>query len=327
MANPELSQRIQSLPDELIALEGERETSERLRRIDALRDHARALGPLDGIEDMALADYDRDWLVRYTYNSNAIEGSTLTLEDTSLVLEGEFVPSDSPARYVFAARGVADGMAYVREYAKEGRRLDEELIRRIHEVTALDLQPFARGTFRPYGYLARITATRVKTADPLEIHDDLQSLIDGLDGSDAHPLLKAAGFHAMFENIHPFMDGNGRTGRQLLNFILLGHGYRPVAIKYDAGRAYARSLEAWQVDGDPTSFCSTLLDCVEQEERAFIDLIEGLRRKPEPSRTIRSKTDLLDEFGETLRKNLDRRGKEGGNDGIDHEGPARHMGH
>lgn len=68
---------------------------------------------------MALADYDRDWLVRYTYNSNAIEGSTLTLEDTSLVLEGEFVPSDSPARYVFAARGVADGMAYVREYARE----------------------------------------------------------------------------------------------------------------------------------------------------------------------------------------------------------------
>lgn len=136
MANPELSQRIQSLPDELIALEGERETSERLRRIDALRDHARALGPLDGIEDMALADYDRDWLVRYTYNSNAIEGSTLTLEDTSLVLEGEFVPSDSPARYVFAARGVADGMAYVREYAKEGRNLDEELIRRTIPATS-----------------------------------------------------------------------------------------------------------------------------------------------------------------------------------------------
>lgn len=131
----------------------------------------------------------------------------------------------------------------------------------------------------------------------------------------------------MFDNIHPFMDGNGRTGRQLLNFILLGHGYRPVAIKYDAGRAYARSLEAWQVDGDPTSFCSTLLDCVEQEERAFIDLVEGLRRKPEPSQGIRSKTDLLDKFGETLQKNLDRRGKEGRNDGIDHEGLVHHMSH
>lgn len=220
-------------------MKGGWEISERLRRIDALKDRARSLEPLDGVEDMALADYDRDWLVCYTYNSNAIEGSTLTLEDTSLVLEGEFVPSDSPARYVFAARGVADGMAYVREYAKEGRKLYEELIRRLHEVTALDLQPFARGTFRPYGYLARITATRVKTADPLEIRDDLQVLVDVLNGSGAHPLLKAAGFHTMFENIHPFMDGNGRTGRQLLNFMLLKHGYRPVAIKYDARRDYA----------------------------------------------------------------------------------------
>lgn len=277
MANPELSQRIQELPEELLGLEREPGIVERLRRIDALKDRARALDPLDGVEDMALADYDRDWLVRYTYNSNAIEGSTLTLEDTSLVLEGEFVPSDSPARYVFAARGVADGMAYVREYAKEGRKLNEELIRRLHEVTALDLQPFARGTFRPYGYLARITATRVKTADPLEIRDDLRSLIDGLDGCAAHPLLRAAGFHAMFENIHPFMDGNGRTGRQLLNFVLLRNGYRPVAIKYDAGRSYARGLEAWQVDGKPDSFCSIFLDCVEQEEQTLVDLIERLR--------------------------------------------------
>ena len=277
MANPELSQRIQELPEELLGLEREPGIAERLRRIDVLKDRARALDPLDGVEDMALADYDRDWLVRYTYNSNAIEGSTLTLEDTSLVLEGEFVPSDSPARYVFAARGVADGMAYVREYAKEGRKLNEELIRRLHEVTALDLQPFARGTFRPYGYLARITATRVKTADPLEIRDDLRSLIDGLDGCAAHPLLRAAGFHAMFENIHPFMDGNGRTGRQLLNFVLLRNGYRPVAIKYDAGRSYARGLEAWQVDGKPDSFCSIFLDCVEQEEQTLVDLIERLR--------------------------------------------------
>lgn len=277
MANPELSRHIQALLDELNALEGGREISERLRRVDALKDRARSLEPLDGVEDMALADYNRDWLVRYTYNSNAIEGSTLTLEDTSLVLEGEFVPSDSPARYVFAARGVAAGMAYVREYAKEGRKLNEELIRRLHEVTALDLQPFARGTFRPYGYLARITATRVKTADPLEIRDDLQVLVDVLNGSGAHPLLKAAGFHAMFENIHSFMDGNGRTGRQLLNFMLLRNGYRPVAIEYDAGRAYARGLEAWQVDGKPDSFCSIFLDCVEQEEQTLVNLVERLR--------------------------------------------------
>ena len=73
------------------------------------------------------------------------------------------------------------------------------------------------------------------------------------------------------------MDGNGRTGRQLLNFMLLKHGYRPVAIKYDAKRDYARGLEAWQVDGKPDSFCSIFLDCVEQEGQTLVDLIEQLR--------------------------------------------------
>ena len=170
MPNTQLRQHIDDMPGILAKLERIPEITTRLDLIDTLRAHALSLEPLDGVETMALSDYDRDWLVRYTYNSNAIEGSTLTLQDTSLVLEGEFVPSDSPARFVFAARGVADGMAYVREYASERRELDPELIQRIHEVTALDLQPFARGTFRPYGYLARITATRVKTADPLDRH-------------------------------------------------------------------------------------------------------------------------------------------------------------
>ena len=71
-------------------------------------------------------------------------------------------------------------MAYVRRYVGEGRELDLDLIRRIHEVTALGpatVRPVAR--FAPYGYQARITATKVKTADPLDIQDDLQALIDG----------------------------------------------------------------------------------------------------------------------------------------------------
>lgn len=91
--------------------------------VDARERFGRML-PLDGVEQSALEDYRREWMVRYVYNSNAIEGSTLTLEDTELVLEGEFVPADSPARYIFAARGVADGMAYAERFAEEKRRLD-----------------------------------------------------------------------------------------------------------------------------------------------------------------------------------------------------------
>ena len=323
MPNPALTEKIRNLPPLLDSLERDAEVSDLLRRSDAARERFRQMFPLDGVEQSAFEDYRKEWMARYVYNSNAIEGSTLTLEDTELVLEGEFLPTDSPARYIFAARGVADGMAYAERFAEEERTLSVEMIQKLHEVTALDMQPALRGRFRPYGYQARVTATRVKTADPLEIYEDMEALVDAVNGSKDHPILKAAGFHAMFENIHPFMDGNGRTGRQLLNFMLLKHGYRPVAIKYDAKRDYARSLETWQVDGDPVAFCSVFLDCVEQEEHAFIDLVEGLRRKPD---AIRSKTDLLDRFGDTLRKNLDRQDGDGKSIGTDRKGPARHMG-
>lgn len=277
MPNPALTEKIRNLPPLLDSLERDAEVSDLLRRSDAARERFRQMFPLDGVEQSALEDYRKEWMARYVYNSNAIEGSTLTLEDTELVLEGEFVPTDSPARYIFAARGVADGMAYAERFAEEERTLSVEMIQKLHEVTALDMQPALRGRFRPYGFQARITATRVKTADPLEIYEDMEALVDAVNGSKDHPILKAAGFHAMFENIHPFMDGNGRTGRQLLNFVLLRNGYRPVAIKYDAGRSYARGLEAWQVDGKPDSFCSIFLDCVEQEEQTLVDLIERLR--------------------------------------------------
>lgn len=277
MPNPALTEKIRNLPPLLDSLERDAEVSDLLRRSDAARERFRQMFPLDGVEQSALEDYRKEWMARYVYNSNAIEGSTLTLEDTELVLEGEFVPTDSPARYIFAARGVADGMAYAERFAEEERTLSVEMIQKLHEVTALDMQPALRGRFRPYGYQARITATRVKTADPLEIYEDMEALVDAVNGSKDHPILKAAGFHAMFENIHPFMDGNGRAGRQLLNFVLLRNGYRPVAIKYDAGRSYARGLEAWQVDGKPDSFCSIFLDCVEQEEQTLVDLIERLR--------------------------------------------------
>jgi Fic family protein len=131
MPNDDLAEKISNLPTVLEQLAGDEGIASQLANADSLKENMAALRPFDGVEQMALDDYAKDWLVRYVYNSNAIEGSTLTLEDTSLVVEGEFIPSDSPARYVFAARGVADGMAYVRRFADEGRRLDLDVIQKM----------------------------------------------------------------------------------------------------------------------------------------------------------------------------------------------------
>lgn len=88
MPNPALTEKIRNLPPLLDSLERDAEVSDLLRRSDAARERFRQMFPLDGVEQSALEDYRKEWMARYVYNSNAIEGSTLTLEDTELVLEG-----------------------------------------------------------------------------------------------------------------------------------------------------------------------------------------------------------------------------------------------
>ena len=248
-----------------------------LEDADRSRLQLQELHPVDGIEASALDNYYRDWLARYTYNSNAIEGSTLSLEDTELVLEGEFLPTDSPARFVFAARGIADGMNTMRVWVQEQRRLDISLIQSLHAITALDVQPVLRGTFRPYGYNVKIVGTRVETADPLDIYELLEQLLEVVSKSSIHPIVKASAFHVVFENIHPFADGNGRVGRQILNYMLMSQGYQPIAIKHDSGRSYGDHLEQWQVHRNPLPFVCDVVASVIAEQQEQASLIKTLR--------------------------------------------------
>ena len=111
----------------------------------------------------------------------------------------------------------------------------------------------------------------------MEIYEDIEALIESLRSSTAHPILKVAGFHTFFENIHPFADGNGRTGRQILNLMLLEAGYPPVAIKHDAGRNYGRSLEQWQIDDNAHPFLEILGSSVQDEQNTMITIIINLR--------------------------------------------------
>lgn len=278
MPNPSLTRRINAFPDTLSRFMSDPAVSESLARADESKRRLACLPPLDGVEQSAIDEYHRDWLARYVYNSNAIEGSTLSLKDTELVLEGGFLPARAPARYIFAARGVADGMAYVKRFVDRKHPLDIDIIRRLHEITALDVQPALRGEFRPYGYIVHIRGAAVKTADPLEIRYDLEALLAAADGGDAHPILRAAGFHAMFENIHPFADGNGRTGRQILNIMLMQAGYEPIVIKHDTGRIYVEQLEQWQAYDNPAPLTCMIANCVVREQDRIGEIVSDIRR-------------------------------------------------
>ncbi len=212
----------------------------------------------------AMRSYEEDFLVRMAYNSNAIEGSTLTLAETEIIYEGEFVPG-RPGREQIAARGIFEGWDYLSDRLANGAALNKALILDTHERCALDLQPRARGVFR--NAPAIIRASRTTPTAPLKIREEIDDLLfhyERLHGT-AHPLTAIAWFHAAFEAIHPFADGNGRTGRLLLNAQLKQYGYAPASIKASHSLEYKQALEAWQVDGNDRPFMELLLFCEIEE--------------------------------------------------------------
>lgn len=254
-----------SLYENLIA--DAREATERLR----------GLYPLSRDERTAIESYNGSFLSRFTYNSAAIEGSTLTLRDTALVLEGEFEPSDDArARDVFAAMGIRDGCLFAARAREAGRDLDEDLIRDIHERTALDCQPAARGAYRLS--TVYISGSLTSTADPLSVRELMGDLVYAHGNSTEHPITWAAAFHAMFENIHPFADGNGRTGRIIMNHMLMESGYPPIAIKASTKSRYYQALEDWQVRGDFAPLVERTAECIVEEAEARCEAIEMTRR-------------------------------------------------
>lgn len=254
------------------------EADEQVARLDGLL-------PLSENDRVALQSYDEAFLVRFTYNSAAIEGSTLTLADTGLVLEGEFLPSDASnkrLRDVFAARGIAEGCEYAHEALESGRSLSEDLVKDLHERTALDCQPRTRGSYRTTAVY--ISGSETVPASPVRVRELMADLMFAYDRSCEPAIVKAAAFHAMFEAVHPFQDGNGRTGRILLNYMLEQAGYPPIAIKASFRSDYLSALEDWQVRDNPRPLIACVAACVAEEAAARQQGLEETREASAASR-------------------------------------------
>lgn len=172
-----------------------------------------------------------------TYDSNAIEGSMLTLRETVLVVkEGvDHIPG-KPIRDVLAAKGFAAGFDAIFPFVEDRIPLTFSLISEFHKYVMLGALPEFCGVFRNHN--VQILGTRCRTAQFWGIPERIQELVDRYNTSDKtlHLIEKAAHFHAAFETIHPFHDGNGRTGRLLLNYMLVREGFWPVNIRHAEDR-------------------------------------------------------------------------------------------
>lgn len=201
---------------------------------------------LDGkrpLTEGELARLNEEFTVEYTYNSNAIEGNTLTLRETDLVLRGLTI-DQKPLKDHMEAVGHKEAFDFVTELVKEKCEINERVIKQIHYLVLADKKD-DRGVYRRLP--VRIMGAAHETAQPYLIVTKMEELLRNYLASEEHIVTKLARFHIEFEGIHPFIDGNGRTGRLLVNFELMKAGYPPIDIKFTDRIAYYNAFDEYHV--------------------------------------------------------------------------------
>lgn len=182
-----------------------------------------------------------EFVVEFTYNSNAIEGNTLTLRETDMVLRGLTI-DQKPLKDHMEAVGHKDAFYFVRDQVKEQAPLSERVIKQIHYLVLADKEE-DRGVYRRVP--VRIMGAKHEPVQPYLIQPKMEQLLEAYKNSTEHIIPRLARFHIEFEGIHPFIDGNGRTGRLLVNLELMKAGYPPIDIKFADRVAYYNAFDEY----------------------------------------------------------------------------------
>ncbi|MDY5231013.1 MAG: Fic family protein [Eubacteriales bacterium] len=201
---------------------------------------------LDGrrpLTDGEVARLNEEFIVEYTYNSNAIEGNTLTLRETDLVLRGLTI-DQKPLKDHMEAVGHKEAFEYVSELVKDNVPISENVIKQIHFLVLADKKD-DRGVYRRVPVC--IMGAQHEPVQPYLIEPKMEQLLRDFKESSEHIVTKLARFHIEFEGIHPFIDGNGRTGRLLVNLELMKAGYPPIDIKFTDRITYYNAFDEYHV--------------------------------------------------------------------------------
>lgn len=217
-----------------------RSTESLLEQIDRKKAELDTMRPLTAGEVERLTE---EFTVEYTYNSNAIEGNTLTLRETDMVLRGLTIDR-KPLKDHMEAVGHKEAFDFVRELVQEKAPLSERIIKQIHYLVLADKKE-DRGVYRRVP--VRIMGAHHEPVQPYLIVPKMEQLLADFAASKDHIVTKLAWFHIEFEAIHPFIDGNGRTGRLLVNLELMKAGYPPIDIKFADRLAYYNAFDEYHV--------------------------------------------------------------------------------
>ncbi|GHV01435.1 cell division protein Fic [Campylobacterota bacterium] len=233
---------------------------------DAMKSELDRRRPLTQGELQRLQD---EFLVEFTYDSNAIEGNTLTLQETALVLGGMTV-DQKPLKDHLEAVGHRDAFLYVAELVSTKTAISERVIKEIHSFVLMNKHE-DRGVYRRIP--VKIMGAFHEPPQPYLVPVQMERLIANLAHDKRHNIEKAAMFHLNFEGIHPFIDGNGRTGRLLLNLMLMQGGYLPVNVKFADRKRYYACFDSYYRDRDAAPMVEMVAEYVKERLSQMLQII------------------------------------------------------
>lgn len=216
----------------------------RFEKLDKLAAELKSMRPLNPTELKRLRD---EFIIEHTHDSTAIEGNTLTLRETALILQEGITIAEKPLRDHLEAIGYRDAFEYVVELAGANAPLSEAVIKDVHALVLMDDRE-NRGVYRSVP--VTISGALHTPPQPYLVPVQMEQLIADYAEmkQDKHIIEAVAEFHLRFEGVHPFIDGNGRTGRLLLNLELIKAGLLPINIKFADRRKYYEAFDAYYGD-------------------------------------------------------------------------------
>jgi Fic family protein len=249
-------------------IDGRRSKNNLLVEIDHKKEKIASLRPLTAGEVERLR---AEFMVEFTYNSNAIEGNTLTLKETAMALEGITV-DQKPLKDHLEAVGHRDAFLYVQEIATQKVDFSEYVIKNIHSLVLMN-RPEDKGSYRKIP--VRIMGAFTEPVQPYMIEPKMTELLSKNEErkSKMTDIERIALFHLEFEGIHPFIDGNGRTGRLIMNLDLIRNGYPPINVKFTDRKRYYDAFDSYYRDNNPTPMTKLIAEYVEARLDEYLEIL------------------------------------------------------
>lgn len=243
------------------------------RLYSRILDKRKRLDELRPLPPAMVARLRNELMIEYTYDSNAIEGSTLTLRETRLILEEGITVGGKPLREILAAKNHPEAIKSIEQMVEAGGEIREEDALRLHALVLHDIDETA-GRYRASG--VRIAGASFMPPPSKEVRPRVLDLLQWLKANpdELTPIELAAVFHHRFVQIHPFTDGNGRVARLLMNVILMKHGYPFIAnITYRDRAKYLKTL--YDADsGNVSAFVNFIARSVERSIDVYLHALE-----------------------------------------------------